>query len=303
MVMRAEMPSLTAFHAFEASLRYGSFTRAAEELGRTQGAVSRQVALLERQLGVELFLREGGTRLRPTPVARSFGGKLQVLLDRLSALTLEVQASGGVGSDLNLAILPTFGTRWLIPRIPTFYAAHPDVRVHLTTRVGSFDFDVHGFDAAIHHGRPHWPGARLDELMREEVLVVCIPEVARQIESPEDLLRWPLLQMESRRSAWSSWFRSFDIEGQSLRGPLFEHHLMVIQAALAGLGVALLPTFLIEEELNQGKLESPFPDRRMPGQQGYYLAYPEANLSLPALAAFRSWLRDELAPPGTRAQG
>jgi LysR family glycine cleavage system transcriptional activator len=293
--MRSELPSLTALNAFEAALRHGSFTRAGEELGRTQGAISRQVALLERQLGVELFVREG-TRLRSTTAGRTFGAKLGTILDRLEALTMELRASGGVGSTLHLAILPTFGTRWLIPRMPDFAAEHPEVRVHLSTRVGTFDFDAVGFDAAIHHGRAVWPGARLDELLREEVLVVCRPDLAAQLLEPADLLSQPLLQMESRRHAWRSWFHQFEVaSGDVFRGPLFEHHLMVIQAALAGLGVALLPTILIEDELASGALVSPFPDRRMRGAQGYYLAYPEANRSLPGLVAFREWLQRSLS--------
>jgi LysR family transcriptional regulator, glycine cleavage system transcriptional activator len=291
--MRPEMPSLTALLSFEAALRYGSFTRAAEELGRTQGAISRQVALLERQLGVSLFTREGA-RLRPSAVGRSYGDKLGGILDRLAALTLEVQASGEVGSNLNLAILPSFGTRWLIPRIPGFNAAHPEVRLHLTTRIGTFDFEAEGFDAAIHHGQAHWPGAQLEELMREEVLVVCRADRAADIRELRDLLEQPRLQLQSRRRAWPRWFRRVGLEEQDAgRGPLFEHHMMVIQAALAGLGVALLPSFLIEDELADGRLVCPFPELRFPGLNGYYLAFPETNRQLPALTAFRAWIKAE----------
>lgn len=288
------MPSLTALLAFEAALRYGNFTRAGEELGRTQGAISRQVALLEQQLGVTLFSREGA-RITPTAVGRSYGAKLGPILDRLAALTLELQSSGEVGSVLNLAILPSFGTRWLIPRIPDFNRQHPAIRLHFTTRIGTFDFEAEGLDAAIHHGQEHWPGAQLDALMQEEISVVCREDLAARLKEPLDLRRLPRLQLQSRRRAWTHWFRNLDLDvADAGRGPLFEHHLMVIQAALAGLGVALLPTFLIEEELEAGRLVTPFPELIFPGLNGYYLAYPEASRQLPALVAFRDWISREL---------
>ena len=112
---------------------------------------------------------------------------------------------------------------------------------------------------------------------------------------PEDLLRHPLLQLESRRRAWSRWFERFEVAAPpKIAGPLFEHHLMVIQAALSGLGLALLPTFLIQEELQAGTLVSPFPDRLVTGHNAYYLAYPPAHKRLPALISFREWLYEAL---------
>ncbi|MEM7306601.1 MAG: LysR substrate-binding domain-containing protein [Planctomycetota bacterium] len=296
-----DLPSLTALLAFDAALRLESFTRAAEELGRTQGAVSRQVALLERQLGVELFVREH-PRLRPTAAARSFGLELRRLLDRLSALTLEVQASGGAGAVLRLAILPAFGTRWLIPRMPRFYARFPEVSVHLTTKLGTFNFDRVGIDAAIHYGDANWPGARLEELMSEQVALVCSPDQATGVDAPSDLAGRTLLQLVSRRGAWAEWFRSHGVEGApGGRGPLFEQHMMVIQAAVAGLGVALVPDFLVRGELASGALVEPLPEHRLSGLRSYYLAYPETSRELPGLVRFRRWILDEMK--ATRGEG
>jgi LysR family glycine cleavage system transcriptional activator len=298
--MPAELPSLTALQAFEAAARLSSFTRAAEELHRTQGAISRQVALLEGALGVPLFRREH-PHVRPTPAAQVFAAKVRGILERLAAVCLEVEVARGEGGVLNLAILPTFGTRWLIPRIGSFYARHPDISIHLTTRIQTFDFESVELDAAIHHGDALWPGALLERLMEDRVLAVCTPKLRDEarLSEPADLARQTLLQMESRLGAWNEWFEALGVRGvDGRRGPRFEHHLMVIQAALAGLGVALLPDFLVREELEQGSLVAPIAGEALATGRAYFLAYPPRSADLPALGAFRSWLRE-----GLRAEG
>jgi len=302
--MRAELPSLTALQAFEAALRHQSFTRAARELARTQGAISRQVAALEAQLGVRLFLREH-PRVRPTPVAEVFGAKVRAILDRLAAVVLEAQSAGDGGGILNLAILPTFGTQWLIPRVRSFYAAYPGVSVNFATHLVPFDFEDGEYDAAIHHGEPLWPGAHLEHLMDEDVLVVGAPELlagadgARAIREPADLAGRTLLQLQSRLGSWDDWFEAHGVRGvEGRRGPRFENHLMVIQAAIAGLGVALLPTFLVQNELAEGRLATPFPGQVTKTARAYWLAFPERSAELPALLAFRRWLRERLEAEG-----
>ncbi|MAW60808.1 MAG: LysR family transcriptional regulator [Planctomycetes bacterium] len=289
-----DLPSMTALLAFDAALRHLSFTRAGQELGRTQGAISRQIAQLEKELRTRLFIRDHA-KLRPTPAARAFGAQLTGLLARLDGLTTEMRAAGQVGGTLHLAILPTFGTRWLIPRMPSFRAAHPEVSIHFTSAIGVFDFDTVGIDAAIHHGAPQWPGAVLEPLMQEEIIVVCTPAIAASLHQPADLLEQTLLRVESRLGAWDRWFREMGVpDAQWPDGPLFESHLMSIQAAVAGLGVAQLPSFLVQDELRRGELVEPFPDRTLAGDLGYYLAYPAWNRELPALKAFRAWIGDTL---------
>jgi LysR family glycine cleavage system transcriptional activator len=298
--VRPELPSLTALQAFEAALRHRSFSRAAEELYRTQGAVSRQVQQLERELGVELFRREH-PRIVPTAAAERFGTRLRALLDRLEALTLEVRSATATGGVLELAILPTFGTRWLIPRLASFRERHPDVALQLSTRLTLFDFEVELLDAAIHYGDATWPGAELEPLFQEEVTVVAAPAVARTtaLTDPADLATQPLLQLQSRPAAWDEWFTSAGVAPRALRSAArFEHHLMIIQAAIAGLGFALLPTFLVRPELERGELVEPFPALRFVGPKAYYLAFPPRNRDLPALRAFASWLRVVLSSDG-----
>ena len=293
----SELPSLATLLAFEAAWRHQSFTRAAEELGRTQGAVSRQVANLERDLGLELFVREH-PNVRPTRAGEVFARKVGGVIDRLQAAVVEVRAFGGQGGVLNLAILPTFGTRWLIPRIARFYAAHPDVSVNFTTRLVPFDFDADDLDAAIHYGLRTWPRCVLDPLMGEEVQVVCSPELASRgpLAMPADLAGHTMLQLSSRLGAWQEWLDSVGVAGiDGRRGPRFEHHLMIIQAATAGLGVALLPSFLVRKELETGQLVEPFPGTTLSTSRSYWLAYPERSRKLPALRAFRRWLNEELA--------
>ena len=289
------LPSLPALQAFEASARLGSFTKAAQELNLTQGAVSRAVATLEGEVGVPLFDRVR-QRIRLTAAGEAYAAKVGPLLAKLEAATLELRASKGEGGVLNLAILPTFGTRWLIPRLPAFARAHPEVQVAFHTRLYPFDFEAEELDAAIHLGEGHWPGARLDRLFDEEAVVVASPRLAfaGTLESPSDLARAPLLQMATRPQGWEEWLATHRIEGvDGRRGPRFESHLMVIQAAKADLGFALLPTFLVEEELLKGELVEPFPGTRLHGLRSYWLATPEHAAERPAVRAFRSWLLEE----------
>lgn len=298
--MASDLPSITALQAFEAALRHESFTRAGQELHRTQGAISRQVAGLEDRLGLLLFEREP-PRVRPTPAALDLGRKVRAVLNRLSAIMLEVEASRGGGGVLDLGVLPTFGTRWLIPRIPGFHRAEPGVSINLTTRIAPFDFETGDLDAAIHHGEGFWPGARLERLMEDEVLVVASPALLQRlpVRRHADLLQHVLLQLDSRLSGWGDLFRQFDLPTRDARqGPRFEHHLMIIQAAVAGLGVALLPAFLAAPELEAGTLVTALPDLRQRTGRAYWLAYPQRSVGLPALEAFRAWLRACLKQEG-----
>lgn len=294
----AELPSLTALTAFEAALRQGSFTAAARELGRTQGAVSRQVALLESQIGAELFHREQGG-LRATRAAEVFGRRIRGAIGRIRSAVADLREPVGPEGVLRLALLPTFGTTWLIPRLPRFLAAHPEISVELTTSLARFDFDDGEIDAAIHYGKGEWGGARPERLMAEEVVVVCAPRLAREAASPRELSGRTLLQLVSRPRAWSLWLGAqgaAHVVGD--RGPRFEHHMMVVEAARAGLGYALLPDFVAEGPLADGTLTEPFPGTRFRTKASYWLVYPDRSLELSSLDLFRRWLKDEIKGEG-----
>jgi LysR family glycine cleavage system transcriptional activator len=305
--MKRNLPSLGSLEAFEAAARHRSFTRAALDLHVTQGAVSRQVQALEEHLGVALFDRVR-QRVVPTAAGEAYLPKVRACLDRLEAATVQIQAfKGAAAGVLNLAILPTFGTRWLIPRLSAFMAAHPEVQVDFSTRLEVFDFADEDVDAAIHSGSGDWPGAVLDHLMDEEVVVVASPALVRKahLRRPADVRDQVLLQLASRPQAWSEWLAGTEVAGvDARRGPRFEHFAMVLQAAVSGLGIAVVPRFLAEEELREGQLVLPFAGAAVRGRS-YWLAYPEAKKDLPPLRAFRAWLLAEArrtgppAPPDT----
>lgn len=294
---RLSVPSLSALAAFEAAARHGSFTRAAEELNLTQGAVSRQVAHLEGVLGVSLFERVK-KRVTLTAAGAAYAAEVREGLSRLAAATVSTMAFRGAAGVLNLAILPTFGTRWLIPRLPRFTEAHPGITINFATKLVPFDFTREPLDAAVHFGDPVWPGARLHRLMGEEIVPVASPALIARfgLSSAADMLKAPLLQQSTRPRAWANWLEQQGLPPQrALMGPRFEQFAMVSQAAVAGLGLAIVPRFLVEEELRSGALVIPV-DRSLIGQEGYYLVYPEEKANLPAVTAFRDWLLAECTP-------
>ena len=288
---RTHTPSLAALQAFEAAARLESFTRAAEELHLTQGAVSRQVAGLEAALGLQLFERIR-QRIVPTEAGRAYAAEIRDILSRLQTATLSTMAMKNVGGTLSLALLPTFGTRWLIPRLPDFFARHPEIAIDFSTRIVPFDFAREPFDAAIHFGDPTWPGTEAHRLMGEMIVPGASPAfLAREgITAPEDLVRVPLLRQATRPQGWAEWFEAQGLDPETARpGPRFEQFAMVAQAAVAGLGVAVVPRFLIEDELKSGQLVIPF-DRPVESRQSYWLVYPTAQGERPALKSFRDWL-------------
>jgi LysR family transcriptional regulator, glycine cleavage system transcriptional activator len=291
---RGFLPNVGNLLAFEATARHGSVSRAADELNLTQSAVSRQIQQLEDTLGLSLFSR---TRQRVvlTDVGRMYAAQIRQTLGDLSDATRQAIALSGTSGVLNLAVLPTFGTRWLIPRIPAFLARHPDVTVNFGVRLVPFDFTAEPFDAAIHFGQPHWPGAVCEFLMSEECVPVCSPAYRERIADPTDLARATLLQQSTRSTGWAEWFASAGIAiDNPLRGPRFEQFAMVAQAAVAGLGVGLIPHFLIADELSSGRLQVLFP-RSLTSSGAYYLVYPDAKAEAPLVRSFRDWISGECA--------
>ena len=290
---RRFLPSISMLVAFEAVARHESVTTAASELSLTQGAVSRQIQGLEEQLGVSLFEREK-KRLRLNLAGSSYAYEIRGALKRIADASLHLRANPD-GGTLNLAILPTFGTRWLAPRLADFLAQHTGITVNLSTRLTQFDFGVDGQDAAIQFGEPTWLGAECMALMDELVMPVCAPSLlgAKGIKTAADLLELPLLHLGSRPNAWEQWMRSNEVDFPILRGMLFDQFATMSKAAVYGTGVALLPMFLIERELKEGLLVSAFGEPvASPGC--YYLAWPKHKSDYKPLIRFRQWLGSEL---------
>ncbi len=286
-------PSMSLLLAFEAAARHESYTRAAVELSLTQSAVSRQVQALEQQLGVILFRREGRT-VKLTEVGRVYQREISEALGRIRSATLHAIAHQAGGGNLRLATLPTFGSKWLLPRLHEFYRRHPEVLVHINSRIEPVDFATSGIDAAIVVASGEQPGLVSHLLHAEELVVILSPALAasRPRWTTEDISQQVLLNVANNPHAWGDWFTHHGLAHQAMRlGPSFELTSHLIQAVRADIGIGLVPRILITDELAEGKLVSPV----LPyaSTRSYYLVYPARNQSLPALEAFRAWLLEE----------
>lgn len=257
----------------------------------TQSAVSRQVQTLEALLGVALFQRVG-RRVLLTDVGRMYLRELSGPLERIRNATLQAIAFQAGGGALHLAVLPTFGSKWLMPRIPNFYAKHPEVSIHVHSRTW-LDLDGSGMDAAIFVGDGQWPNTVAYPLVEEELVPVIGSRAARlkKIHTVTDLLRYPLLQIASRPTVWKDWFVKNGY-GDELRnfGPHFELTSHLIQAVSAGMGIGLLPRVLVEDELKAGSLVVPLKTARYLSGNSYYLVVPTARETYPPFTLFRDWL-------------
>jgi LysR family glycine cleavage system transcriptional activator len=283
------VPRMNELVAFEAAARHSNFTSAAVELRLTQGAVSRAIAELEGRLGVSLFERVR-QRVTLTEAGRHYFADVHGLLERLRAATRQAMAVEPGGETLSLAVLPTFAAQWLVRHLPDFAAKFPRVTVNLSTRIRPFSFAEEPFDAAIHHGRPIWPGAVTRHLMDESMLPMSSPayKAAKALRGPADIENATLIHQETRPNAWAQWHEQAGLLTQrAFRGPTYDQFAMVAAAAAAGMGVALLPHFLVEQQLKERKLVQLF-DLPLRTQSAYYVALPETGARSIA-TAFADW--------------
>ena len=293
--MYRSLPSMQALRAFEAAAQLLSFKEAAAQLHRTPSAVSHQIRGLERTLGTRLFHRDAHG-LRLTGAGRDYLASVHESLGCLAEATVRLQREHGQG-PLSLSLFPSFAVRWLIPRLNEFRAAVPGVEIELVSSVRLADFDSGALDAAIRFGDGDWPGLRCDPLMFEERFPVCSPAVAAgppALTEPADLAACVLLHNGAHPGEWATWLEEAGIGGvDARRGPVFDASNEVLAAAANGMGVALGRSPLVETDLEGGRLVAPFAARvRSPGR--YWLVAPEATADSPALAAFRSWLQDQV---------
>jgi LysR family glycine cleavage system transcriptional activator len=298
-------PSMSLLVAFEASARHLSFTRAAQELSLTQSAVSRQVQALEALLEVPLFRREQ-RRIVLTEAGVMYQRELGGALQRIRNASLQAIAYRTGGGSFHLAALPTFAAKWLMPRLNGFYAMYPGTLVHVHSRIGQFDLGLAGMDAVISVGDGTWPGLVAHHLIDEHVLPVISPALARasKMQNPADISQHLLLQVAARPDVWHRWFMAQGLPLASMRlGPQFELTSHLIQAVASGIGVGLLPSFLVEDELRSGVLELAF-DLPLTTGAAYYLFIPLDKLGFPPVAAFRDWIlqfEDASSPPAAFA--
>lgn len=300
--MRRKLPTTAALTAFEAAARHLSYTRAAEELAVTQSAVCRQIATLEGFLGTQLFRRSRrGVVL--TEVGRRYAARVAARLDAVERDALDAMSqaaparAGQLAGALELAVVPTFATQWLLPRLPRFAALHPGVTVHLTPRTRPFLFEGSGLDAAIHASPGLWPGTDGMALLPERLIAVAAPGclATRKRWRLDDYAHLPLLQASTRPYAWRQWFAHFGVRhAHDLTGPRMELFSLLTEAAAQGLGVALVPRLLVERELASGRLAQVTPHEQ-PGERSVHLLYPPHRAAEPVLAAFAQWLVAEAA--------
>lgn len=295
---RRLLPSVASLHSLVAAADLQSFSRAAERLGLTQSAVSRQIAHLEDRLQLQLFDRVG-RNVKLTNEGRDYVEAIRPALTQIrnaTALAIDRRPD----RELLIATLPSFGMRWLAPRLPVLSYTAPDLIVNFSARSVPFEFSAENFDAAIHFGTANWSEADHDFLFAEDMIVVTAPSFLEQhrVSQPGDLLHLPLLALQSRKALWSKFFSAAGIDAAIPRpAATFEHFLMLAQAAVAGAGAAMLPRFLIEIELQSRLLVQLFDDDLLMTTGAYFLVYPQHRLEKLAFREFRDWLLHEATQP------
>ena len=293
--MRRKIPSTAALAAFEAAARHQSFTQAADELAVTQSAICRQIAGLEDFLGVKLFRRsKRGVLL--TEAGAGYSRSVRARLDEVERDTLELMAKGSAGGTLELGVVPTFASKWLMPRLPAFRSLHPGITVHMTPCTRPVLFDDTALDAALYAGDARWPGTESRFLMDETLIAVASPQLIaprRALKSAADVAKLPLLQQSTRPYMWRQWFDARGLQvAHDMAGPRMELFSMLTEAAVHGLGAALIPRMLIEDELAAAKLIT-LVNGDFASGRAYSLIYPEHKSDNPALIAFRDWIGDQ----------
>lgn len=293
--MLRRLPPLNALKAFEAAARHESFTRAAEELCVTQGAVSHQVKALEFELGVKLFNRER-QRLVITEAGREYLTTLRDAFDRIAVGTERLLQRQSAGA-LTVSTSPDFAAKWLVNRLGRFADEHPSIDLRVSATLHHVDFAREDVDLAVRHGDGNWPGLDVVRLSPEQLFAVCSPKLLagrHRLTRPSDLLKLPLIHLDDRK-AWAKWLEAAGVEGADLsHGPVLNHASMVIDAAIDGQGVALARTTLAATDLLSGRLVRPFAEELRIAKT-YWVICPKATTTLPKIVTFREWLLTEAA--------
>jgi LysR family glycine cleavage system transcriptional activator len=288
------LPPLNALRAFDAAARHESFTRAAEELCVTQGAVSQQVKALEAELGLKLFNREP-RRLVITRAGREYLIVVRDALDRIAEGTerlVESQRSG----KLTVSTSPNFASKWLVHRLGRFAQSHPELDLRISASLHHVDFAREDVDLAVRHGDGTEPGLHVEKLLTEELFPVCSPDLTKGrggLRKPSDLSRFTLIHLDSRTD-WSKWLDLAGVQIDCSKGPVVDQASMAIDAAVAGQGVALARTALAAHDLITGRLVRPF-GISLPVSYAYWIVCPEATASSPKIRVFADWLKQEAA--------
>ena len=301
--MLRRLPPLNALKAFEAAARHESFTRAAEELCVTLGAVSHQVKALEAELGIKLFNRQR-QGLVITEGGREYLTVLRDAFDRIAVGTerLVQRQSAGV---LTVSTSPDFAAKWLVHRLGRFAEAHPSIDLRVSATLHHVDFAREEVDLAVRHGDGNWTGLDVVRLCYEELFAVCSPKLLsgrNRVRKPADLLKFPLLHLDDRKD-WAKWLDAsgLPIAGVS-HGPVLNRASMVIDAVVDGHGIGLARTTLAAWDLINGRLVRPFA-QALRLSKTYWIVSPQATSMLPKIRACRDWLLAEAADDVSRLKG
>jgi LysR family glycine cleavage system transcriptional activator len=293
--VQRRVPPLNGLRAFEAAARNESFTRAAEELSVTQGAVSQRVKALEDRLGVKLFMREA-RGLKLTSAGREYLEVVRDALDRIAIGTdrlLDKQNSG----RLTISTSPNFAAKWLVHRLSRFAELHPTIDLRINASMQHIDFSQEEIDVAVRHSDGNEPGLHVTMLYKEELFPVCSPRLLsgkNALTQPGDLVHHTLLHLDNRRD-WSKWLEAASVTGVDLsRGPVLNQASMAIDAAVDGAGIALARTGLAARDLLAGRLVRPF-TLSLSVDYAYWIVCPKASARLPKIELIRAWLLDEAA--------
>ena len=293
--MPANLPPLTAIKVFEAAARRKSFTRAAEEIGMTQAAVSYQIKVLEERVGSPLFLRHArGVEL--TDTGAWFSRRASEALDILRDAYAEARGQGE--ETLVMSVIPTFAANFLAQRLGRFQLANPSIAVRVEMNTSLIDFAAEEADIGIRAGLGNWPGLKHHKLIPARFTPMLSPELAESIggvHEPSDLLKLPVI--EPNDPGWALWFKMAgipDAEFTRHSNVRFDSQVLEANAAIAGLGVGILMPVFYREALAQKQLIMPF-DLICDEGKSYWLVYPESRRNSPKIKAFRNWILDELA--------
>jgi LysR family transcriptional regulator, glycine cleavage system transcriptional activator len=288
-----KLPPLNAVRAFDAAARYVSFTKAADELCVTHGAISRQVAVLEDWFGRPLF-RRAASQLTLTDAGRHFHAEVSAALDRIAVASMHLLEQAAP-TALRISAPPTFTMRWLLSRLSRFQMRRPEVELRMSTSIAPVSFQDNLHDVAIRGALKPPPDCSSVRFLTETILPVCHPDLleGEALRRPDDLANQTLLAYATEPYGWTSWMQAAGVEGLKPRASLkFEQMYFALQAACEGLGVVLVPLFLVVDDIVAGRLCAPFGFHGAM-ERNYYACYSEASDAYPLVQGFIDWLQDE----------
>jgi len=292
--MKRALPPLNALRAFEAAGRLGSFKEAAAELHVTHGAVSQHVRALEEWLGASLFERHN-RRVALTTAAKTYLAEIGPLFEELARATARYGFPDTLSRTLSVNAPATFTLRWLVPRLATFRAAHPDVNVNVQTSNESLESLKEAYDVIVRGGPDTFYGYSMRPFLSDERIPVCSPALLQRLplRTPDDMRQHTLLHTSSLPRVWPDWLASAEIPALKPAAALsFDHFFLTLQAAIDGIGIAMGPTALVADDLASGRLVAPFAGPRLPSRS-YCTYVPDAKSADELVLLFRAWLERE----------